>query len=242
MKLRTISIFAIVKYSKGQGFKETLKQKKLSCPWYINLSFPEHSTKIIVTTFINQHNYILVPKTQEFATKYQSFTDEALKEISLMTRHGNLTLTAQRNLLKARFQNLHFQDQNLANAIQKYKNVKKINNDASILLTSLMQKKKWLTCGLNTNQYQMPLGIFIIIDNKYKTRLVCQALVSDETLDTYIWILEYIRKATEQAPIVIFTDADLALDAAIPIVFPETHPAHCIFHIAQNLPKNLKGN
>ncbi|CAB4426979.1 unnamed protein product [Rhizophagus irregularis] len=38
----------------------------------------------------------------------------------------------------------------------------------------------------------------------------------------------------------MFTDADPALDAAIPIVFPETYSAHCIFHIAQNLPKNLK--
>ncbi|RHZ72158.1 hypothetical protein Glove_245g27 [Diversispora epigaea] len=87
----------------------------------------------------------------------------------------------------------------------------------------------------------MPLEIFIIIDNKCKTRLVCQTLVSDETLDTYIWILKCIRRATEQAPIVIFTDADPALNAAIPIVFPKTYPAHCIFHIAQNLPKNLKG-
>ena len=86
----------------------------------------------------------------------------------------------------------------------------------------------------------MPLGVFVIIDNKGKTCLVCQVLVSNESLDTHIWILECIRKATEQAPIVMFTDADPALDAAIPIVFPETYPAHCIFHIAQNLPKNLK--
>ena len=86
----------------------------------------------------------------------------------------------------------------------------------------------------------MPLGVFIIIDNKCKSRLVCQVLVSDETLDTHMWILECIKKATETAPIVMFTDADPALDAAIPIVFPETYPAHCIFHIAQNLPKNLK--
>jgi len=91
-----------------------------------------------------------------------------------------------------------------------------------------------------TNQYQMPLGVFIIIDNKCKTRLVCQVLVSDESLDTHVWILKCIKRATEQAPIVMFTDADPALDAAIPIVFPETYPAHCIFHIAQNLPKNLK--
>ncbi|CAG8697337.1 11324_t:CDS:1, partial [Cetraspora pellucida] len=114
---------------------------KLSCPWHVNLSFPEHETKIIVTTFINQHNHALSPKTQEFATKYRSFTDEALHEISLITKHENLSLTVQRSLLKARFPDLHFQDQDLANAIQKYKKSDKINNDASALLTSLMQKK-----------------------------------------------------------------------------------------------------
>ncbi|GBC33016.2 protein FAR1-RELATED SEQUENCE 4 isoform X1 [Rhizophagus irregularis DAOM 181602=DAOM 197198] len=38
----------------------------------------------------------------------------------------------------------------------------------------------------------------------------------------------------------MFIDADSALDATIPIVFPETYSAHCIFYIAQNLPKNLK--
>jgi hypothetical protein len=152
-----------------------------------------------------------------------------------MTKHGNLTLTAQRNLLKALFPDIHFQDQDLANVIQKYKNVDKIDNDASALLTMLMQKKaedlRWvvdfeldnnnhLTRLLwmlpdqvdlwlkyhdvvindnttRTNQYQLPLGVFIIIDNKNKTRLVCQVLASDETLDTHVWILKCIRRATE---------------------------------------------
>ncbi|RHZ81185.1 hypothetical protein Glove_123g64 [Diversispora epigaea] len=51
-------------------------------------------------------------------------------------------------------QKLSYQD--LANAIQKYKNIDKIKNDASILLTSLMQKKiedlswiiHWLKYGI----------------------------------------------------------------------------------------------
>ncbi|GES92607.1 protein FAR1-related sequence 5-like [Rhizophagus clarus] len=86
----------------------------------------------------------------------------------------------------------------------------------------------------------MPLGVFIVIDNKCKTRLVCQALVSDESFDTYVWILNCIKNATNQTPIMMFTNADPALDAVIPIVFPETYAAHCIFHITQNLPKNLK--
>ena len=82
------------------------------------------------------------------ATKYQSLTNEAINEISLMTKHGNLTLTVQRNLLKARFPDLHFQDQDLANVIQKFKNADKINNDASALLTILMQKKLKTCAGL----------------------------------------------------------------------------------------------
>uniref|UniRef100_U9SHT1 Uncharacterized protein n=1 Tax=Rhizophagus irregularis (strain DAOM 181602 / DAOM 197198 / MUCL 43194) TaxID=747089 RepID=U9SHT1_RHIID len=38
----------------------------------------------------------------------------------------------------------------------------------------------------------------------------------------------------------MFTDANSAFDAAIPIVFSKIYPIHYIFHIAQNLPKNLK--
>ena len=124
-----------------KGTQRNTKTKKSSCPWHINLTFPEHETQIIITKFINQHNHKLVPKSQEFATKYRSFTNEVLNEILLMTKHGNLTLTAQRNLLKAHFPDLHFQNQDLANTIQKYKNTDKINNDASALLTVLMQKK-----------------------------------------------------------------------------------------------------
>ncbi|GBB93919.1 hypothetical protein RclHR1_22530004 [Rhizophagus clarus] len=124
-----------------KGTQQNTKTKKLNCSWYINLFFPDQATQIGVTTFVNKHNHVLVPKTQKFATKYRAFTNEALNEISLMTKHGNLTLTVQRNLLKAQFSDLHFQDQNLANVIQKHKKADRINNDASALLTKLMQKK-----------------------------------------------------------------------------------------------------
>ncbi|PKY30964.1 hypothetical protein RhiirB3_448319 [Rhizophagus irregularis] len=74
--------------------------------------------------------------------------EEVINEISLMTKHRNLTLTAQRNFLKPRFPVIHFQDQDLANLIQKYKNMDKINNDASALLTMLMQRKLKIYAGL----------------------------------------------------------------------------------------------
>ncbi|CAG8746628.1 13364_t:CDS:2, partial [Cetraspora pellucida] len=183
--------------------------------------------------------------------KYRILSKEALDEINIMTKHGNLSLTVQKSLLKARFFDLNFQDQDLANAIQKAKSTTKINNDnrlIRLLWMSLGQVDLWLRYynvvvnnnTARTNQYQMPLGLFIVIDNKCKTHLACQVLISDETIDTHVWILEHIKKAVDKVPIVMFTDRDPALDAAIPIVFSETYSAHCIFHIAQNLPKNLK--
>ena len=86
----------------------------------------------------------------------------------------------------------------------------------------------------------MPLSVFVGIDNNGRTRLLAQAIVGDETFETYQWILQCALKATEKQPIVLFTDADPALNAAIPLQFPNSYHAHCIYHIGQNLPKNLK--
>ena len=36
-----------------------------------------------------------------------------------------------------------------------------------------------------TNHYQMPLSLFLVVDNNTKSRLVAQALVSDETVESY---------------------------------------------------------
>ena len=91
-----------------------------------------------------------------------------------------------------------------------------------------------------TNRYQMPLSLFLIVDNNTKSRLVAQALVSDETTESYKWILECTKKATMTEPLVFVTDADPAADAAIAQIYEATYPIHCIFHISENLPKNLK--
>ncbi|CAG8777524.1 35126_t:CDS:1, partial [Racocetra persica] len=65
-------------------------------------------------------------------------------------------------------------------------------------------------------------------------------LMSDKTVDTHVWTLEHIKKAVEKGLIVMFIDRDPALDSAISIVFLKTYSAYCIFHIIQNLSKNLK--
>ena len=105
-----------------------------------------------------------------------------------------------------------------------------------------------ITC--KTNRYNMALSLFVIIDNHNCSRLVCQALVDDETAEAHIWILECTLLATggkRQSeniiggliPLVFMTDSDPAVDAACIRVYKGCYAMHCIYHINQNLYKNL---
>ncbi|CAB5210828.1 unnamed protein product [Rhizophagus irregularis] len=75
-------------------------------------------------------------------------------------------------------------------------------------------------------KYDMALSLFVTIDNHNNSRLVCQALIDDETAEAHAWIFECTLLATggkKQSnetisgglvPLVFMTDADLAVDAA----------------------------
>ncbi|RHZ83105.1 hypothetical protein Glove_99g260 [Diversispora epigaea] len=91
-----------------------------------------------------------------------------------------------------------------------------------------------------TNQFNMPLSLFTAIDNHFRTRLVAQALVNDETKETYEWLLTSTLQATNHTPRVFITDSDPGMDAAIDSQYSGVYPLHCIYHIFQNLMRNLK--
>src|SRR5947209_4067271 len=86
----------------------------------------------------------------------------------------------------------------------------------------------------------MPLSLFVAVDNHFRTRLVAQAVVNDETKETYEWLLTSTLQATNHAPRVFITDADPSMDAAIDNQYSDTYPLHCLYHISQNLIRNLK--
>ncbi|KAF0540263.1 protein far1-related sequence 11-like isoform x1 [Gigaspora margarita] len=54
---------------------------------------------------------------KKFESKYYSLNENILKEVEIMTKHGNLSITAQRNILKEDFSNLYFHSSDLNNAI-----------------------------------------------------------------------------------------------------------------------------
>ncbi|CAG8663204.1 5743_t:CDS:10, partial [Ambispora gerdemannii] len=137
-------------------------------------------------------------------------------EIQFLTENGNLSIGTQKKLLKAKFPTESILDRNLSNIIQKFKIHTDEKLDASQQIVLWL---KYYDVILNnntakTNCYQIPLSLFLIVDNNTRLRLVVQALVSNETTESYKWILECTKKVTMIKSLVFITDADPAADAA----------------------------
>ena len=67
-----------------------------------------------------------------------------------------------------------------------------------------------------------------------------QAFIQDERQESYEWLLQCCLEACEIPLLTFVTDADLAIIAAVSVVFPEAHHMQCLFHLYQNLSKNLR--
>ncbi|CAG8833053.1 8828_t:CDS:2, partial [Gigaspora margarita] len=163
------------------------QSKHQGCEWHVNLNFFRDATCITVTIFVDIHNHELYPEIFKYGTKFWSIGKDALKDIEFYIKNRHLSITTQRQLLKAKYSDTVFLDTDIANAIQHFK-----------------------------------------------------LLISDETVESYKWILECTKKVTGVEPLVFMTDADPAIDSAIKQVYKNTRSLYCIYHINQNLPKNLK--
>ena len=61
--------------------------------------------------------------------------------------------------------------------------------------------------------------------------------MSDETAESYKWILEYTIKAIMIELLVFIINVDLTADVAIKQIYLTTYPIHYIFHISETYQK-----
>ncbi|CAG8773291.1 8561_t:CDS:1, partial [Ambispora leptoticha] len=91
-----------------------------------------------------------------------------------------------------------------------------------------------------TNHYHMPLLLFVIQDDNIKSQIAAQALISNETAESYQWVLHITKKATQKrVPNIFVIDSDPAMKSAISTEYPTTHHILCIWHLKENLKKML---
>ena len=86
----------------------------------------------------------------------------------------------------------------------------------------------------------MPVVIFSGVNNHNRTTIFASAIVSNETTETYVWLLEqFLSVMKGKEPIAIITDSAPAMKNAIKTVFPRSHHRLCAWHLVVNANKNI---
>ncbi|CAG8626698.1 2030_t:CDS:2, partial [Funneliformis caledonium] len=214
----------------------------------------KHSRPILatVTSFNNEHNHEISIETVKFSTTYKNFSEEIMEQIKFYVVHGRCDAGTIRNLLQLKYPDHVFLIQDLGNAIQRIKREKGLNlGEIASLLMKLLELQAndptWFVKLLIDNTSNWLVGIFwmssdlfILINNYNKSRLAAQAFMQNERQESYKWLLQYYLEACEIPLLTFVTDADTAMIAAIFIIFLEIHHMQCLYHLYQNLPKNLR--
>ena len=91
------------------------------------------------------------------------------------------------------------------------------------------------------NEYRLPLGLGVVIDGEYYSRIVFQSLTADTKTGTFVWILEEFKAARGAVPDMFLQDADAAMTQAADRVFPDAKKRRCMWHLGKNLLTNLRG-
>ncbi|CAL4969684.1 unnamed protein product [Urochloa decumbens] len=83
-----------------------------------------------------------------------------------------------------------------------------------------------------TNQYSMPLAMFVGFNSQLQNVVFGQALLRDEKADTFEWLFKQFRACMGgRDPIVIFTDQDPSIEKAVREVFRSTYHRYCRWHV-----------
>ncbi|CAB4407838.1 unnamed protein product [Rhizophagus irregularis] len=155
----------------------------------------------------------------EFSPALCKIPDNIMEEIQFYVQECHLGATVLKRILRNKYPNQDIYNQDLYSAICRFKSNAQIKNDAATLIEYLKK----------------------LHEEDSECRIVATAVVCDETVSTYKWILEQTMRATgDLQPAIIFTDADPTMQVAISNKYSRTIVRHCAFHIRQNLVKKIK--
>ncbi|XP_059625140.1 protein FAR1-RELATED SEQUENCE 2-like isoform X2 [Cornus florida] len=90
------------------------------------------------------------------------------------------------------------------------------------------------------NKHQIPFAPIIGVNHHFQFTLLGCALIGDETLSTYVWVMRtWLGAMSGQCPRVIITDEDKSLKAATKEVFPDARHCFCLWHVLSKITENL---
>nr|KAJ0225727.1 hypothetical protein LSAT_V11C100031950 [Lactuca sativa] len=86
-----------------------------------------------------------------------------------------------------------------------------------------------------TNKYGMIFVPFTAIDNHKRSINMGASLLSNESIESYRWLLEDFLKAHVKHPQLVLTDQDPTILQAVEAIFPTSNHRLCMWHIMKKL-------
>ncbi|KAF1881554.1 hypothetical protein Lal_00021406 [Lupinus albus] len=127
--------------------------------------------------------------------------------------------------------------------IRKYHTRRDKDDGCSIFDYSIFGDVLAFDATYGRNKYKFPVVIFSGVNHHKQTTMFADAVVSNETEETYVWLLEkFLEAMNGKHPKCVITDGDLSMKNAIRRFFPEVHHRLCAWHICNNAGKNIKKN
>ena len=91
-----------------------------------------------------------------------------------------------------------------------------------------------------TNAYKKPLVVLVSVNHHHQTVVFGCALLMDESIATYEWVLEtFLIAILNTKPISVVTDGDKAMRKAIKKVLPHACHRLCSWHLQRNAFTNV---
>lgn len=91
------------------------------------------------------------------------------------------------------------------------------------------------------NKYNLPFIPFVGVNNHGSTVIFACAIVADEKIATYEWVLKrFLDCMCQKHPKGLITDSDNSMRRAIATVMPNSEHRLCTWHIEQNMARHLR--
>ncbi|KAK9049684.1 hypothetical protein SSX86_031347 [Deinandra increscens subsp. villosa] len=231
----------------GNPRKRSRRVKLSNCPTCIRLKILPNTTNYVLYSFVEVHNHLLIGQEfMDFSKKKRDITFSEQHLIHSLSMHNlgpNIYHKVQ-STLKGGHHNVRGKAtdfKNFSRDIRLFIG----DRDAQLTvdtLTAPFGDVLAFDATYKTNKYKMIFVPFTGVDHHKKCITFGDGLLCNETIESYVWLLETFLKAHRKQPSLVLTDQDAAMKEVIDCIFNESKHRLCMWHIMRKLPSKIKGS